>query len=142
MIIMGLLIVILLIIMLFLCIFFFLDMKAYEANLDLVFSTLRYLIIIFISFLIFVLYLMYTYKVEPGNINLFTIKHVIAVICGFILIFLILAEILIRRKVYPKFQKKYGLKSIREMRGMSFLNKKKMIKKWENDRADREDYKP
>ena len=85
---------------------------------------------------------MYTYKVEPGNINLFTAKHVIAVISAFSMIFLTRAEILIRRKVFPKFQKKYGLKSIRELRGMSFYNKKKMIKKWENENADLEHYKP
>ena len=142
MIIMGLLVIILLIMMLLLCIFFVLDMKAYEADSHLIFHTLRLLIIIFISLLIFVLYLMYAYKVEPGNINLFTIKNVIAVFSWLAIIFLTLAEILIRRKAYPKFQKKYGLKSVQELRGMSFYNKKKMIKKWENDNADLEDYKP
>ena len=139
---MGLFIVILFIITLFLYTFFFLDMKAYEADIHLIFRTIRFLTILFISFLIFVLYLMYTYRVEPGNINLFSTKHVIAVISGFSIIFLTIAEILIRRKVFPKFQKKYGLKSIRELRGMSFYNKKKMIKKWKNDNADMKNYKP
>ena len=121
---------------------FFLQMRAWEADLHLFLHTLRFLITIFISFVAFVLYLMYAYRVEPGNINLFTIKDILAMIDVLSIIFGTLAIYLIRRKVFPKFQKKYGLKSAGELAKLSFYNKKKMIKKWENENADLEHYKP
>lgn len=139
---MGFAVIIFLILAFAIYVVFFLQMRAWEADLHLFLHTLRFLITIFISFVAFVLYLMYAYRVEPGNINLFTIKDTLAMIDVLSMIFGTLAIYLIRRKVFPKFQQKYGLKSRGELAKLSFYNKKKMIKKWENENADLEYYKP
>ena len=139
---MGFVSIILFIIVLSGYIVFLLDMRAREVDLHLFLHTVGFLIIVYISFLTFILYIMYAYRVEPGNMNLFTIKDISLLLFVLYIIFIMPAYWLINRKVFPKFQKKYGLKSIQELRGMSFCNKKKMIKKWENENADLEDYKP
>ena len=139
---MGLLVISFLALTLYSYIVFFLQIRVYEADFYLVFHTIRFLLIICISFLAFLLYLMYTYRVEPGNINLFNLEDVVLLVFLLSLTFFIISDFLIRSRVFPKFQEKYGLKSRHELAKLTFYNKKKMTKMWENENVDLEYYKP